>query len=78
MTTYVIKRSAKVKVKYLDYSTVLGVTGSFVDELGATELNDLYDILVIDGCSSKLIESCVNNSISGNKYSFSAVRVRDL
>lgn len=78
MIAYIIKRDSKTKIKYLTYEEGHGVVGSFVDENFSTTENEIYDILVINGYNSKLIEGCHNTESNNSRYSFRAIRVKDL
>jgi len=78
MIAYIVKRDIKARVKYLTYEENHGVIGAFIDENGTTDINDIYDILIIDGYHSRLIEGCHNTQAENGHYLFKGIRAKDL
>jgi hypothetical protein len=77
MTAYIIRRDSKLEIKLWNYTVAHGVDGVFSVENFDINVG-LYDILVVNGSSAKLIEGCHNLSCDGTTYHFKGVRVKDL
>lgn len=78
MTAYIVKRDVRAEITDLSYEITHGINGKFTDKNGMTDMNDIYDILLLDKYSSKLIEGCHNSFIRQNAYAFNAIRIKDL